>query len=319
MKIAILHQESAFANAQFENLAARLRDHELVAWSPGEPPPANDFTILLGAGRVDRALLETQPHLELLQTTSAGYEGVDLDAATSLGIWVSFAPSGETGNAVSVAEWAVALMLAASRDLGLPLDAIRERVAFALSGKAVCIVGLGGIGHALADRLRPSGVRLIVVDEHPKHAPEDADKYAPGDLKVAVASADYVVLCVPATAENENLFDASILAAMKRDAFLINVARGTLVDEPALRDALESGHLHAAGLDVVRNEPVAPNDPLVREPHAFVTPHIAGPTDLMIEGTSRYIGSVVDAFVHGQRWDSLLNDPPHPRRPFAHE
>jgi len=112
-----------------------------------------------------------------VQTTSAGHEGVDVEAASTLGIWVSFAPSGETGNAISVAEWAVLLLLASSRDLGLALQSERdpsvkpERPARALFGKDVCIVGFGGIGRELVERLRPFGVRFTIVDDHPERAP----------------------------------------------------------------------------------------------------------------------------------------------------
>jgi phosphoglycerate dehydrogenase-like enzyme len=301
-----------------------LSDHELVGWHPGEPPPANDFQILLGVGEIDRKLLESQPQLELVQTTSAGYEGVDVEAASTLGIWVSFAPSGKTGLAISVAEWAVLLLMASSRDLGLALQSERDpsvkagRPAQALFGKNVCIVGFGGIGRELVDRLRPFGVHFTIVDKHPEHAPNDADAYAAGDLKLALPGADCVVLCVPATTANENLIDATTLASMKRDAIFINVARGSLVDEPALHAALESGHIRAVGLDVLRNEPPSISDPLVDAPHSFVTPHMAGATDVSIQGVARYVGTVIDAFANGRRWDSLLNDPPKPRRPLHH-
>ena len=208
-------------------------------------------------------------------------------------------------------------MLAASRDLGLVLADKPERVALALAQKAVCVVGFGGIGRALVDRLRPFGVHFIVVDERPENAPADAEAHAAGDLKHAVAKADFVVLCAPATPENDNLIDAAVLDAMKDQAILVNVARGTLVDEVALRAALQAGRLRAAGLDVLRHEPASPDDPLERAPHAFVTPHIAGPTDLTIEGTTKYIAGVIDALERGRRWGSLLNDPPHPRRSLA--
>jgi D-3-phosphoglycerate dehydrogenase len=322
MKIAVLHDESAYAASEFEHLTARLSDHQLVTWHPGKPPPASDFQILLSAGEVDRRLLESQPQLELVQTTSAGYEGVDVEAASTLGIWVSFAPSGETGNAISVAEWAVLLLMASSRDLGLALQSESdpsvklERPAQALFGKDVCIVGFGGIGRELVARLRPFGVHFTIVDDHPEHAPNDAAAYAAADLKLAMAGADCVVLCIPATPANENLIDATTLASMKRGAIFVNVARGTLVDEPALNAALESGRIRAVGLDVLRNEPASISDPLVDAPHGFVTPHMAGATDVSIEGTVRYVGSVIDAFANGWRWHSLLNDPPKPRRPL---
>jgi phosphoglycerate dehydrogenase-like enzyme len=324
MKIAVLNAENAYAASVFEHLTARLSNHELVAWHPGEPPPANDFQILLGAGKMDRKLLERQPQLELVQTTSAGYEGVDIEAASTLGIWVSFAPSGETGLAISVAEWTVLLMMASSRDLGLALQSERdprvklERPPQALFGKEVCIVGFGGIGRELIDRLRPFGVHCTIVDRHPENAPNDADGYGAADLKLALTSADYVVLCVPATAANENLIDASTLASMKRGAILINVGRGSLVDEPALIAAHTSGRVRAVGLDVLRNEPASLSDPLVAAPHSFVTPHIAGATDASIEGVAQYVGTVIDAFANGWRWNSLLDDPPKPRRPLHH-
>lgn len=322
IRIAVLHDESAFAASEFEHLTARLSDHELVTWHPGESPPANDFQILLGVGEIDRKLLESQPQLELVQTTSAGYEGVDVEAASAFGIWVSFAPSGETGNATSIAEWAVLLLMAASRDLSRALQSVRdpsvkpERPAQALFGKDVCIVGFGGVGRELVARLRPFGVHFTIVDDHPDHAPNDADAYAAVDLKLAMTRADYVVLCIPATPANENLIGATALASMKRGAIFINVARGTLVDEPALNAALESGRIRAVGLDVLRNEPPSISDPLVNAPHSFVTPHMAGATDLSIEGTAQYVGTVIDAFANGWRWNSLLNDPPNPRRPL---
>jgi phosphoglycerate dehydrogenase-like enzyme len=320
MKIAFLHAESPYGTSQFVHLKARLPGHELIPWHHGEPPPANDFQILLGTGKIDGPLLETQPQLELVQTTSAGYEGVDIDAASTLGIWVSFAPSGETGLAISVAEWTVLLLMAAGRDLGLAFQSERDpsvtpdRPGLALFGKTVCIIGFGGIGRELVDRLRPFGVHFSIVDKHPEHAPRDTHAYAASELKLALPGADYVVLCIPATTANENFIDAKTLVSMKPGAIFINVARGTLVDEPALTTALASGHIRAVGLDVLRNEPPTISDPLVSAPHSFVTPHMAGGTDLSIAGVAQYVGTVVDAFANGWRWNSLLNDPPKPRR-----
>jgi phosphoglycerate dehydrogenase-like enzyme len=323
VKIAFLHAENTLAASELAQVTASLPGHEILPWLPHDPPPAGDVQILLGVGVIDRTLMEQLPKLELVQTTSAGYEGTDVEAASSLGIWVSFAPSGDTGNAISVAEWAVLLLLASSRDLGIALQTEHDRSvkidrpAFALSGKSVCIVGYGGIGRELVDRLRPFGVHLIIVDEHPERAPKDAEAHAATDLHRAVRDADYVVLCVPATKANENLIDATALGTMKRGAILVNIARGTLVDEAALIAALQSGGIRAVGLDVLRNEPPSTSDPLVNAPHSFVTPHMAGGTDFTSEGTARYVATVVDTFLKGQRWDSLLNDPPNPRRPLA--
>jgi phosphoglycerate dehydrogenase-like enzyme len=159
----------------------------------------------------------------------------------------------------------------------------------ALHGKTVCIVGLGGIGDLLMERLRGFGMVLTGVDKHPEHAPAGVKGYGSDQLKIALATADYVVLAIPGTKENENMIDAEVLAAMKKGAVPVNVSRGTLVDEPALLVAVTSGHLYRAGLDVVKNEPVKPDNPLLSEPRIFVTPHIAGSTDVMLEGTVKYL------------------------------
>jgi phosphoglycerate dehydrogenase-like enzyme len=175
-------------------------------------------------------------------------------------------------------------------------------------------VGFGAIGHLLAERLRPFGMYLLATGDHPGAGPSDVTVYPHDELLAAVAAADYVVVCAPATPQNENLIDETVLGAMKRGAILINIARGMLVDETALAAAVKSGHMYAAGLDVLRVEPADPGNPLLELPEVLVTPHIAGATDAMLEGTARYIGEVIDGFVAGRKPPALLNDPPHPRR-----
>lgn len=178
----------------------------------------------------------------------------------------------------------------------------------------MCIVGLGSIGQLLADRLRPFGVRLVATDEHPEHAAADVTAFPADQLKIAVAQADYVVICVRASKENENLINASVLRAMKRGAILVNIARGMLVDEDALLAAVKDGQISAAGLDVLQKEPPDPKNPLLGLPQVLVTPHIAGSTDLMLEGTVNYISEVVGEFAAGKKPKSVLNNPQKPRR-----
>lgn len=320
MKIAFLHSDNDFNAEMLRELQSRLTQHELLPWITGKSAPAHDLEVLLSVGRVGRQQLEDQPKLALIQTASTGYENVDIDAATELGIWVSYAPSDLTGNATSVAEFAVLLLLGASRHLGQAVQSLNDktvkpvRLNPALSGKTVCIVGLGSIGQLLADRLRPFGVRLVATDEHPEHAPADVTAFPPDQLKIAVAQADYVVICVRASKENDNLINASVLRAMKRGAILVNIARGMLVDEDALLAAVKDGQISAAGLDVLQKEPPDPKNPLLGLPQVLVTPHIAGSTDLMLEGTVNYISEVVGEFASGRKPKSVLNTPQKPRR-----
>ena len=107
-----------------------------------------------------------------------------------------------------------------------------------------------------------------------------------------------------------------LLAGMKKNAVLVNVARGSLVDEPALLAAVKSGHLYGAGLDVVKAEPVSKGNPLLMEPRIFVTPHIAGSTDLMLEGTAKYLGEVLAKYRDGLRLEDMVNVPINPRVPL---
>src|SRR6202453_842077 len=104
---------------------------------------------------------------------------------------------------------------------------------------------------------------------------------------------------------------------MKKNSVLINVARGTLVDEPALLAAVKSGHFYGAGLDVVKDEPVSEGNPLLMEPRIFVTPHIAGSTDLMLDGTVKYLGEVLARHRDGSRSEGLVNEPRKPRVPLS--
>jgi phosphoglycerate dehydrogenase-like enzyme len=132
-----------------------------------------------------------------------------------------------------------------------------------------------------------------------------------------VATADYVVICVPGSKDNENLIDASVLGAMKRGAILINVARGSVVNEIDLCAALQSGQLAAVGLDVLRHEPPNPADPLLAFPQALITPHIAGDTDLSLAGTVHFIGQLIAEWSAGGKPSSIVNQPKNPRKVFA--
>ena len=232
---------------------------------------------------------------------------------------VSNAPADLTGNSDSVAEYAVLLMLATARNLPLALAAVRDPSIEkpgrnrTLLGSRVCIIGMGNIGTRIADRLLTFGVHLSAVDRFPAHIPKHIPAYSLSRLKEAVAEADFLVLCVRATNENTHMIDAGVIAAMKPGAILINVARGSLVDEKALYDAIQSGHLGGAGLDVEEHEPVPTNDPLLTLPTVFLTPHEAGLTLLNIQGTTEHILEAIARLESGKSIRSQLNQPVAPR------
>ena len=325
MNIGFFGKQNSFAQEMLRRLKLEESRDEFLTWQPGDKAPSTELEVIIAFGKVDSKDIEAQTELGLIQMASAGYEGVDVDGATKAGVWVGSAPTTKTGNGESVAEVAVLLMLAVSRQLNEELAFThggvlnrpeKREVNRALSGKTACIVGLGGIGDLLIERLRGFGMILTGVDDHPEHAPSGVRAYGHDELKVAAAEADYLVLAIPGTKENENLIDGTVLSGMKKNSVLINVARGTLVDEPALLAAVKSGHLYGAGLDVVKDEPVSKGNPLLMEPRIFVTPHIAGSTDLMLDGTVKYLGEVLARYRDGSRSEGLVNEPTNPRVPL---
>ena len=324
MKIGFLGKQNAFALEMLRRLQPEHPEDDFSAWQPGDRAPSTELEVIFAVGKVDSKDIEAQTKLGLIQMATAGYDGVDVDAATKAGIWVASAPTTKTGNGESVAEHAVLLMLAVSRRLNEELAvtkghaqvSARLEVNRCLFGKTACVVGLGGIGDLLIERLRGFGMILSGVDNHPEHAPKGVKGYGHDELKLAAADADYLVLAIPGTKDNENLINATVLAAMKKNAVLVNVGRGTLVDESALLAAVKSGHLYGAGLDVAKDEPVSEGNPLLTEPRSFVTPHIAGATDRMLAGTVSYLGDVLAEFRQGIRSSGIVNDPVNPRVPL---
>jgi phosphoglycerate dehydrogenase-like enzyme len=321
VKIGYLGKQDSFAVALLKKLKQARGTDEWLTWLPGEQAPATDLDVLIGVGKIGEKEFAGQTKLGLVQTASAGYEGVDVGAASAQGIWVASAPTTRTGNGESVAEFAVLLMLAASRRLQAELawvaDRTRERPKpeenKALFGKTACLVGLGGIGDLLAERLQGFGMVLTGVDKHPEHAPAGVKAYGIDQLKEALHEADYILLEIPGTMDNEDLVNGDALQSMKEGAILVNVGRGSLVDEGALLAAVRSGHLFGAGLDVVKREPLEAGNPLRGESSILVTPHIAGPTDLTLKGTARYLVEVLEGFEKGSKPAGVVNEPDSPR------
>jgi phosphoglycerate dehydrogenase-like enzyme len=161
-----------------------------------------------------------------------------------------------------------------------------------LTGRTVGLVGLGGIARALIKRLKAFNVHLIGIKQHnPQEAMEELGLEwvgRPHELKTLLERSDYVVLCLPLTVESNDLMNRETFACMKSDAFLINLSRGGLVSYDALREALASGQIAGAGLDVFWEEPPDPNDPIFHC-NVLATPHIAGSTDFSMRGIVKVV------------------------------
>ncbi len=267
--------------------------------------------------RVDGALMDRVAGLRLVQQWGAGLEGVDVAAASARGIAVANVPTPGTGNAESVAEWCVMTALALSRRLAESERVVRAGTGWgvpmgrALLGRTAGIVGLGGIGIALAERLRPFGARLVAVKRRPDPALAarlglawlgGADRL--GDL---LAESDVLFLCTPVTEATRELIDARALAAVRPGAILVNPARGGLVDEAALLRALDDGRLAGAALDVFRDEPLPTSSPLLAHPNVLATPHVAGVTDVSYRGIARSLAANARRAPAGGPYDHCVN------------
>jgi len=230
MKIGFLGKQNAFAVEMLRRLQCEHPDDQFLSWQPGDQAPSTEIEVIVAFGKVDHKDIEAQPKLGLIQMASAGYEGVDVDAATMAGVWVGSAPTTKTGNGESVAELAVLLMLAVSRRLNEELAVTKGHTQIsaklevnrALFGKTACIVGLGGIGDLLIERLRGFGMILTGVDNRPEHAPNGVKGYGHDELRLAAASADYLILAIPGTKDNENMIDGTVTARASSCACLIS-------------------------------------------------------------------------------------------------
>ncbi|WP_338665593.1 hydroxyacid dehydrogenase [Pararoseomonas sp. SCSIO 73927] len=233
---------------------------------------------------VDAAFLARAPRLRMVCRHGVGYDLVDVPACTARGVTVMITPE---ANAASVAEHALMLMLAVARRV-LPVDAgVRagqwrvqgQSQTFELGGRRLLILGFGRIGARVARLCTAFDMRVMVHDPYmPAGTIRGAGYEAVKDRDAGLAAADVVSLHVPASDATRGMVDAAFLGAMKPGAVLINTARGTLVEEAALDAALRSGHLGAAGLDVLRVEPMVEAPPFLSLDNVVVTPHVAAST-----------------------------------------
>lgn len=299
-----------------QHLARFLPEHELLYCGRNETLhyiENVDILVTLGS-HVNEALMQ-QGTFRFIQQFGVGLEKIDIPAASRNGIWVARAPGTETGNAESVAELAIMQMLMLSRRYHESLRQFRAKrtgspPGWLMAGRKACIVGLGGIGRALAIRLKALQMNVTGVHEYPERGiPEGVNKlFSLSNLKEAVRDADYTILCLNYTSERKHFMDKPEIEAMKQGSYLINIARGGILNEHALLEALENQHLAGAGLDVFWEEPVDPKHPVFRQ-NVIATPHIGGVTDACLEGTTRLVADNIKRFARGEKPLFTVNEP----------
>lgn len=257
--------------------------HEVEVWPGPEPPTAAvlheraqqaDALLCMLSDRIDAAFLEANSHLEVIANYAVGLDNVDLAAARAHGIPVGNTPDVLTD---ATADLAFALMLAAARRLPQSAQAVKDgqwgtwqpdgHLGADLVGATLGIVGSGRIGEAVARRASGFDMRVLKTTSR-----------SGTPLDELLAQSDFVSLHVPLTPQTRHLIDANALQRMKPTAILVNTARGQIVDQPALVQALHAGTIAGAALDVTDPEPLPAEHPLLQAPNVLVIPHIGSAT-----------------------------------------
>jgi len=250
-------------------------EDDLVALAKQHDPAA----IIVRYGKVGAAVMDAAPSLKVISKHGSGTDTIDKVAAKARGIEVVAAVG---ANAAAVAEQALALLLACAKSV-VALDARMHaghwdkatHKSLELGGRTVGLVGLGAIGLRFAKMADALGMRVIGFDPFAKNLPAYVQSV---DLETIWREADAISLHCPLTDENRGMLNATTLAQCKRGVIVVNTARGGLIDEAALLDAVRARQVMAAGLDSFAVEPMAAGHPFQGEPHLILSPHIGGVT-----------------------------------------
>lgn len=269
------------AIALLESSGCSVEVLEDLSWPVMQPALARAEAIIVRLHPIGEREVAAAPRLRVVARHGAGHDTVDVAALTRRGILLTITPE---ANSDAVAEHTILLMLAAARHLPENMALLREgrwgreppRIGREIGRRSLLIIGFGRSGQRVARIARGFGMRVLVHDRPAKAAAIEAAGCRPApDLFAALAGADIVSLHCPATERTRGMVDRRFLAAMKPGAILINTARGSLLDEAAVAEALWQGRLAAAGLDVFAEEPVSLDNPLLAAPNVVLTPHVA--------------------------------------------
>lgn len=264
----------------------------------------SDFTVLLTNGEdvVDRELIESLPNLQLIADFGVGYDGIDVAAASARGIAVSNTPGVLTDD---VSDLAIGLLLSVARQIpaaGRFIEDGRWRTdaypwTTKVSGASLGIVGLGRIGRAVAHKAQAFDLRVSYTDR----APLDGVAYPfLPDAESLAGHTDFLVVCAPGGDATRKLIDERVIAAVGPQGILVNVARGSIVDEKALVRAVVEGRIGGVGMDVFADEPNVPPQ-LLHRANVVVTPHMASATWATRREMARLVARNVDAWVGSHR------------------
>lgn len=281
--VAVLYTE--FPNLDLEErvlapLGAKVKMVRALDADGGQATVDECDALMVTTQRVDAEMLGRLKHCKIISRVGTGLDAIDLNAAAERGIWVTNVPDYSIDE---VSTHALAMVMAHTRGLPALFEQAGDKVwnpltvrpRRRLSEQTLGIVGFGRIARAVANKGQALKLRVIAYDPYVDASVIRAAGVTPVDLDTLLKESDYVSLHVPLTPETRHMINADALAKMKSTAFLINAARGPLVDVAALVEATDRGKLAGAALDVFETEPLPSDSPLFRNPKIWVTPHVA--------------------------------------------
>ena len=300
-------------------LSEELPNDDIVEYHPSEVKQAAKYADILipVVAPISKQIFE-DTSIKLVQQFGAGLDSVDIPAASSAKIFVANVPTAGTGNAESVAELAIAFMINLARHLPLATNRFREGKFGAPLGQCLwqssaSLIGYGAIGQEINRRLQSFGMEVTAISKYGPNGPRKRDttvlpqRHLPiNKVREGIADADFVIITAPGSPENKGLVGSEIINNMKKGSYIINVARGSVVQYEALLEGLKSEHLAGAGLDVFWQEPFDPTDPIMQY-NVIATPHIGGATDRSLRGIGKAVAANVERIRTGKRPKNCVN------------
>lgn len=310
----------------FERLSAALPKGQFQLAAVDDPQAYEQMTdgeiVILRIFKAPKEMIRRNPNLKMIMRWGAGFDSVDIEEAGKQGVLVTNTPG---ANANAVSELAVMLMLAIGRKLRSHMKSLERgewskntylNSSFTLNNKLVGVVGGGNIGRQVARKVQAFGAAVQYYDAFRLPAEMEEEfhmTYVP--LEELIATSDIVTLHVPLTDSTRHMIGAEEIRQMKTGAMVINTARGGLVDDDALVEAVRRGKLAGAGLDGVEREPLPAGDPLLQEDNIIVTPHVGGGTADLGDVILPMLVQDILEYAQGKRPNHVVNGKYLPREP----
>ncbi len=263
---------------------------------------------------VTDAVMDASPKLKLICCARGGPVNVDISAATRRGITVVSAPG---RNADAVADYVLGVAIILARNLSKANLFLREKKTFdrsvynqffgdELGGKTIGLVGYGNVGSRVAKRALAFGMSVLVYDPFVPKSKIEGPGIKTADLETLLSKSDFVSLHARESKENINMFGRDQFVMMKKEAFFVNSARGSLVDEDALLEALTTNRIAGAALDVLKVEPISPDNPLIPMENVFITPHVAGASKEVPLRGAEIVATQVQNYIAGKKLEGMM-------------